>query len=91
MRVLGLTPQGPVRRNWIHGERVYNVRLMASGGKPSPEGHNGTLFLPHLGCLQHPGIYEDSAHSPVASCSGQAQGRPCKEEAGAGLARGSAG
>lgn len=64
-------PKGPRGETRSTG-RVYNARLVASGGKPSPQGHNGTLFLPHLGCLQHPGIYEDSARSPVASCWGQA-------------------
>lgn len=50
------------------------MRLVARGGTPPPRGHNGALFPPHLGCLQHPGIYEASARSLAAGWEGQLGG-----------------
>lgn len=45
----GLSPWRPAGRNWARGDRLYNGRLVACGGKAAPRGHNGTLLRPHLG------------------------------------------
>lgn len=83
-------PQGQRGRRDL-GDRLYDAGLVASGGKVSPRSHNGTLFLPHLGCLQRPRIYEGPAHSPVGAAQGASRGGhvgparpPLRSQPGAG-------